>query len=63
MKEQSLQDLLNKHHKKINECIDKLINQDELIDYLKNEGIKKEVIEQIQLYILNNDFKMDGGLF
>ena len=61
--EKSLQDLLNNHHKKINECVENLISQNELINYLKNEGIKKEVIEQVQLYILNNNFNMDGGLF
>lgn len=63
MKEFSLQDLLNKHNIKINEIIDKLINQDELIKYLSSEGIKKEVLEEVNNYFNNKNFKIDGGIF
>lgn len=63
MVDYSLQDLLNSHHKKINELINSDSKQEELITYLKDNGIKEEVIKQLQIYINNNNFNMDGGTF
>lgn len=59
----SLQDLLNKHNIKINEIIENLLNQNDVINYLKNEGIKKEVIEEVKNYFNNSNYKLDGGIF
>lgn len=61
MSDCTLQDLLNKHNLKINEIILNLDNQKKLIEWLKEEGIKEEVIKQIQDYFLVN--KIDGGIF
>lgn len=61
MSDYTLQDLMNKHHLKINEIILNLDNQEKVIEWLKEEGIKEEVIKQIQDYFLVN--KIDGGIF
>ena len=58
----TLQDLLNKHHNKINELIENVKQQNKLIEGLKVEGIKEEVISELINY-LNNKFKIDGGIF
>lgn len=45
----SLQDLLSSFFEKINECIDISNTSLDFINYLKNEGLPKEVIKELEL--------------